>query len=180
MFPQTAQTIPYSDLPLAQAGSALAAEWNTYRREVQRLLAEGSEGKYALIKGDQIVGVFDSWDAARQAGLAQFLLAPRVDQRPFGAFDDGNLSSTRLLRSPEGKHGRGFDPLIAAYRRDAEQVNLRCTQQHEQREEIRALRATAILVSDDLDFLLRARQSTREHTCKDQQQHRFFHGIRLS
>jgi len=35
-------------------------EYHTYLREQPRLLAEGHEGKHALIKGDTILGLFDS------------------------------------------------------------------------------------------------------------------------
>jgi hypothetical protein len=48
-------------------------EWDTYRREVGRLLAEGHEGRWALIKGDQVFGVFDTPDEAEAAGIQRFL-----------------------------------------------------------------------------------------------------------
>ena len=72
MLPQTGQTIHWSELPPAEPGSPLAAEWETYRREVGRLLAEGHEGKVALIKGDEVVGIYDTWLAAREAGLDRY------------------------------------------------------------------------------------------------------------
>lgn len=78
MFPQTAQTIPWTELPPGRPGSALYAEWETYRREVGRLLAEGLEGKFAVIKGEKIVGIYDTWDAARHAGLKLYLLEPHM------------------------------------------------------------------------------------------------------
>ena len=46
MLPQTAQTIHWSELPPAEPGSPCAAEWETFRRELGRLLAEGHEGKF--------------------------------------------------------------------------------------------------------------------------------------
>jgi hypothetical protein len=67
-------TIHYTELPPAQAGSPIAQEWETYRREVGRLLAEGHEGRTVLIKGDRIVGLFDTDDEARTAGANMFLL----------------------------------------------------------------------------------------------------------
>ncbi len=78
MFPSTSQTISWSDLPAHQPNSLLAVEWETYRREVGRLLSEGLEGKFALIKGEQIVGVYETWDSARQAGLEEYLLQPHM------------------------------------------------------------------------------------------------------
>jgi len=92
MFPHTSQTIPWSDLPAANPDSLLAAEWETYRREVGRLLAEGLEGKFALIKGEQVVGVYDTWEAARQAGLDKYLLQPHMI-RPI-------LAQEPVLRGP--------------------------------------------------------------------------------
>jgi hypothetical protein len=92
MFPQTAQTIHWSELPPARPDSPLAAEWETYRREVGRLLAEGQEGKFALIKGDEIIGIFDSWDEARRVGLSKYLMQPHT-VRPI-------LSREPVIRGP--------------------------------------------------------------------------------
>src|SRR5262245_17208655 len=69
-------TVHYTELPEAKAGEALYLEWNTYRREVARLLAEGHEGKFVLIKDETILGRFDTWEEARNAGLERFLLTP--------------------------------------------------------------------------------------------------------
>ena len=42
-------SIPHTELPAAKPCEELATEWNTYRREVGRLLAEGQDGKFVLI-----------------------------------------------------------------------------------------------------------------------------------
>src|SRR5262245_8850172 len=68
--------IHHSELPAGDAASPLCREWNTYRREAGRLLAEGHEGKFILVHGETILGLFDTWDAAREAGLERFLLQP--------------------------------------------------------------------------------------------------------
>jgi hypothetical protein len=78
VFPQTPDTIPLSQLPPANPTHPLATEWETYRREVGRLLAAGLEGKFALIRGDAIIGVYDTWDAARRVGLEKYLLKPHM------------------------------------------------------------------------------------------------------
>ncbi len=70
------RTIHYTELTEAEPGSPLFLEWNTYRREVGRLLAEGHEGKFVLIKGEQIVGFFDTFDSACDAGVRAYLLQP--------------------------------------------------------------------------------------------------------
>src|SRR5262245_2142437 len=53
--PTERPTVPYTELPAPRADSQLFQEWNCYRREVGRLLAEGQEGRFVLIKGEQIV-----------------------------------------------------------------------------------------------------------------------------
>src|SRR5262245_61693249 len=98
MFPQTEQTISWKELPPSQPDSPLAREWETYGREVGRLLAEGLEGKCALIKGDDIVGIFDSWDQAREAGLKRYLLDVHM-VRPILSREPVLRGPIRLLRT---------------------------------------------------------------------------------
>ena len=74
MLPYTGETIPYTDLPPAEPGSRLATEWETYRREVGRLLSEGREGQFVLIKGEAVVGFYPTWDAASAEGYRRYLL----------------------------------------------------------------------------------------------------------
>jgi hypothetical protein len=80
---QTAQqqerpTIQYTELPEPKLHSPLRQEWNTYRREVGRLLADGHEGKFVLIKNTTIEGIFDTWQAAHEEGRKRFLLQPML------------------------------------------------------------------------------------------------------
>ena len=49
---------------------------NLYRREVKRLIAEGLEERFVLIKGETILGIFASWKQARQTGLRELGLVP--------------------------------------------------------------------------------------------------------
>ncbi len=65
-------TVHHTELPPAQPGEALAEEWESYRREVARLLAEGHEGRFVLVKGQQIVAAHDHRDAARADGLRRY------------------------------------------------------------------------------------------------------------
>lgn len=64
--------VPYTELADMVADSPLVPEWNAYRREVGRLLAEGHEGKFALVKGGEVIGLYASDEAAMRAGFAQF------------------------------------------------------------------------------------------------------------
>jgi hypothetical protein len=79
--PTERPTIHFTELPEARPDDVLYLEWNTYRREVGRLLAEGHEGKFVLIKGESIVSLYDSWDAAREAGLRLFAQGPHLIQQ---------------------------------------------------------------------------------------------------
>lgn len=68
--------VHYTELPEAKPGEPLAEEWNTYRREVGRWLAEGLEGRHVLIKGKEILGIYDTSEEAREVGLKRYLLEP--------------------------------------------------------------------------------------------------------
>jgi hypothetical protein len=72
-------------LPFDKKLLALQREIITYRRELPRLLAEGQEGRFVLIKGDQILSVWDTFEDAYKAGTERFgfgpFLAQPVDSR---------------------------------------------------------------------------------------------------
>jgi hypothetical protein len=54
----------------------LKQEWRTFLRERNRLLAEGHKGRFALVKGDGVVGTWPDEDAALRAGYDRFGLEP--------------------------------------------------------------------------------------------------------
>lgn len=64
--------IHYSELPDMQPDETLFHEYNTYRREAGRLLGEGHEGKWVLIKGEIILGVFPNLEAALAEGYERY------------------------------------------------------------------------------------------------------------
>ncbi len=66
------RTIHYTELPPYQDGGPLSVEWEFYRREVGRLLAEGNEGRWVFIKGEEIFGIFDTREAAMAAARKRF------------------------------------------------------------------------------------------------------------
>src|SRR5438445_7398558 len=74
MQPIEYPTIHCTELPPAPADGPPDVEWNLYRREVGRLLAEGHEGRWVLIKGDQIIGLWDTCQEADRVRLERFLL----------------------------------------------------------------------------------------------------------
>jgi hypothetical protein len=56
----------------AESVMPLAAEWATFRRQLPRLLERGDEGRFALIQGDTLIGVYDTFDAAEEEGYNRF------------------------------------------------------------------------------------------------------------
>ena len=67
----------------APPDSPLATEWNFYRRQVGRLLAEGNQGKWVLIKGERIIGIWDTFADvnAAQGSLAQPVMIKQILDR---------------------------------------------------------------------------------------------------
>lgn len=74
--PEPPRGVHYTELPEAKPGDPHAEEWNLYRREVGRWLAEGLEGRHVLIKGDEVLGIYATLGEAREEGLKRFLLQP--------------------------------------------------------------------------------------------------------
>jgi len=76
----------------------LKKEIIAYRRELPRLLAEGQGGRFVLIKGDDVLGVWETFDDACQAGYDRFGLGEAFLAQPVDAGDltrpfPSNLSS---------------------------------------------------------------------------------------
>jgi hypothetical protein len=69
-------TIHYTELPDGAPDSPFKTEWDFYRRTVGRFLAEGHEGKWLLIKGEEIVGMWDTEEEANQVRVQRFLMEP--------------------------------------------------------------------------------------------------------
>jgi hypothetical protein len=76
-------TIHYTQLPEPLANSAVYQEEKTFRRELPRLLAEGHENKWAVITGDEVIGLYDSIDEADRVGLLErYIAAPVREWQP--------------------------------------------------------------------------------------------------
>jgi hypothetical protein len=74
MRPTEYPTIHYTELPPGPPNKPPDVEWECYRREVGRLLAEGHEGRWVLIKGEEIIGLFDTREAAMAEGYKRYLI----------------------------------------------------------------------------------------------------------
>ena len=73
-------TVHYTELTDFPPESPIYLEWKTYRRELPGLLSQGQEGKFALIKGAKIVGIFETWDEGLRVGRERYLLQPFLVQ----------------------------------------------------------------------------------------------------
>jgi hypothetical protein len=87
-----AEAMPESIRPLAR-------EVNAYLRELPRLVAEGEEGRYALIHGDDVLSVWDTLGDAEQAGYERFGLDGEFFTQPIRGRD---LERFRTLIAPKG------------------------------------------------------------------------------
>src|SRR5882762_647390 len=75
--PQVGQPAPIHVTPSGLNGLKLfEREIATYRRELPRLLEEGEAGRHALIKGDEVLSIWDTQGDAIQAGRERFGLEP--------------------------------------------------------------------------------------------------------
>ena len=73
-----------------------------YRRELPRLLEEGEAGRYALVRGDQLVSIWDTQGDAIQAGCdkfgLEFFYIKKIDTRDperFAMLDAGRKTQCR-------------------------------------------------------------------------------------
>jgi hypothetical protein len=74
-------------LPACAVEGSLECEWQTFQRELGRLLSEGKAGRFALVKADELVGIWDTEDEAlregyRRFGLEPFLVQPVTEDEP--------------------------------------------------------------------------------------------------
>lgn len=68
------------NVPDPPESDPLRCEWLTFKREAYRLIAEGHKGRFALIKADEVVSVWDTRRDASQAGHERFGLEPFMIQ----------------------------------------------------------------------------------------------------
>jgi hypothetical protein len=67
MLPQfNRPTVHYTELRDVSQDDPHYDEWHTYLQGLPGWLAEGREGQFVLIKGTEVIGIYDSWDAAHE------------------------------------------------------------------------------------------------------------------
>jgi hypothetical protein len=64
--------IHWTEIPEDTSGGPISTEANFYRREVGRLLADGQEGRWVLIKGEKIIGIWDTREEAFEVASNRF------------------------------------------------------------------------------------------------------------
>jgi hypothetical protein len=74
-------TIHYTQLPDPEPGSQLYEECHVYKREVGRLLAEGHEGRWILIKGPDIIGLYETRGEAREEAIRRYGMAASMTKQ---------------------------------------------------------------------------------------------------
>ena len=72
---QTSTTTPVN------AQDLLAAELATYQRELPRLLAEGEEGRWVLVRASEVISTWDTFEDAIQVGYGRFGQTPFLVQQ---------------------------------------------------------------------------------------------------
>ena len=78
---------------------ALERELDTFRRELPQLMGDPiNRGKFALVNGDSVAGLFPDFDAALAAGYEQFGLEPFLVKEVTNQEKPGFFS--RNLRCP--------------------------------------------------------------------------------
>jgi hypothetical protein len=75
------RTVPYTEIKDLPPDCPIYCESQTYRREMPRWLAEGQEGKFVLIKGDEVIGLFEKQEDALAVGRQKYLFEPFLVQQ---------------------------------------------------------------------------------------------------
>jgi hypothetical protein len=92
-------TIHYTELPDGLPDSPLKTEWDFYRRVVGRLLAEGHEGKWLLVKNEEIVGIWETEAEANAVRVQRFLMQPVLMKQVLTREPILRIGYNRLCRS---------------------------------------------------------------------------------
>ncbi|MGL4555551.1 MAG: hypothetical protein ACRC33_30650 [Gemmataceae bacterium] len=104
--------IHYTELSPAPADSPLAVEYELFRREIGRWLAEGRGGQCVLIKGEEVIGFYPTFRQAADEGYRRFPRQPFMAQ-PVREYEPviRMISPIRVLLDPAtGRPHAAIDP----------------------------------------------------------------------
>ena len=76
--PPLRTSVHYSELTEDHSSDPAAEGWNVFVREVGRLLAEGHEGKWVVIAGGKLIGVYDTEREAHRVTARERLAWPPI------------------------------------------------------------------------------------------------------
>ncbi len=101
--PPAADSPTQDQVTAGQQPQLLQRELATYRRELARLLHGGHAGHHALLKEDQVVGIWDTQQDALRAGRERFGLAPfavkKIDPKDVERFITLDQQQAQACRS---------------------------------------------------------------------------------
>ncbi len=97
--PTELPAVPCAQLPAGAADSPLRIEWDFYRRVVGRLLTEGHEGKWLLIKDEEVVGIWDTEADADAIRRERFFMQPVLMKQVLAREPVLRIGYNRLCRS---------------------------------------------------------------------------------
>lgn len=75
-IPDIGEPVDPDAIPISENAKALEREIRTYCRELPRLIQEGETGRFALIKGDEVISIWDTQRDGIQAGRERYGLEP--------------------------------------------------------------------------------------------------------
>lgn len=83
----------------APPGSPVATEWNFYRRIIGRLLEDGHEGKWLLIREEELVGIWPTLAEANTVRLERYPQQPVLMKQILTQEPILRIGYNRLCRS---------------------------------------------------------------------------------
>src|SRR5260221_11942974 len=108
----SAPALPQKTITVSPKLEPLLRELRTFLRELPRLVVEEEEGRYALVKGDEVISVWDTYRDAAQVGQEKF------GSEPF-LIHQIHAHDVETFEGAELKIGEVCHPLLEKYKRKA-------------------------------------------------------------
>jgi hypothetical protein len=91
---------PIQPVPGTQAPFPMAEEWETYKRELRRLLDEGHAGRHAVLQGTQVESIWDTYPDALQYAVGRFGRETRFAIKRIDLRDEKRLAIPPATEEP--------------------------------------------------------------------------------